>query len=146
MKILLELVPCCGSPTSSRRRSTSAPSPPQDNDDTDFTSLVPPHPRRRTKRARKAVVTPRSGSSSAKWSPSLGVIAEDRAASTVQGKAAASAADVVGSARGSGGRGSMGAWSGVPDRERRRRDDNEYGRSSLPTTMIPAFTPTPFLF
>ncbi|KAI4366118.1 hypothetical protein MLD38_022037 [Melastoma candidum] len=155
MKFWLELVPCCGSSTASRRNSPTPGSPPQDNVDSDFTSLVPPPPRRLTKRVRTATVAPRSRSSSSEWCPSLSVIAEDRSTpmstkgvATVQRKGATSAADMVGSARSGGGRASVGARSRVPDQERRRRDwdDYDYGRSSLPTTMIPAFSPTPFLF
>lgn len=119
MRFLLELVPCCGSPTPTWRKApgSTTPTRPESEDDDVVRSLVPPPPPLWLRKRARTVA----------WSPSLGAISEDRAVVAVQRKVAVS----VGSVReGTGRRTSDGGSSGAgraraPDRDRSRRDRDE---------------------
>ncbi|KAI4340067.1 hypothetical protein MLD38_024940 [Melastoma candidum] len=125
MRFLLDLIPCYGSP-GSKAGPSDHPAPP------------PPPPRmvRKTSRAPS-------------WSPSLFAISEERAVMggvliVARGKVMASLGSVTGgnTRRTSGGRG-----PGSASRARTPyKDEYGHGQGYLSGTMIPAFSPAPFVF
>ncbi|KAI4390119.1 hypothetical protein MLD38_002265 [Melastoma candidum] len=138
MKFLLDLVPCFGSFPDSQTRP-----PPHDDNARSLMSPPPPHPQR----IRRTVRTP-------SWSPSLCAISEDRAVmkKTTGGGPVISQRKVMastGSFTGGNARDtSRGRGPGSASRTKAPpyKVESGYGRGYLSGTMIPAFSPAPFVF
>ncbi|KAK9265982.1 hypothetical protein L1049_000054 [Liquidambar formosana] len=127
MKFLLEFVSCCGSNYSSRP-SEAPTSPPARVEET--RSLVPPRRYRRRKRGRLGA----SGSVSAaaaEWRPSLCAISEDNVVMEKEGRTVGSERTVKRKAQ--------------VRVQVRSHSDEEFRQTPFPM-VVPAFSPTPFLF
>ncbi|KAI4333788.1 hypothetical protein L6164_018550 [Bauhinia variegata] len=130
MRFFLELVSCCGSANQCAAIERTS-SEPRSEETSTLVSAVRNH--RRKKRGRTGPTAARA------WRPSLGSISEDNAHALSQREFSRSG--VVGSEREVKRKSAAASAAKV----RSRSYDDDFGRHSV-STVIPAFSPTPFVF
>ncbi|PON55759.1 hypothetical protein PanWU01x14_185680 [Parasponia andersonii] len=134
----LEFVSCCG-PALTPSGPTVRPEPARRPEETRSLVQPPPPPRSRRRRKRGWLGASGSVSASAEWRPSLCSISEDNV--VVIEKKGEENNRTAGSER----MVKRKSGSRSPRRTNGVSYSDDYGRSSFPT-VIPAFSPTPFMF